>query len=108
MPEAIELKVMDTQRAAQVHRLEGKQLSEEIESVRVIRLSPAGLIFEGGPVFSEGTDLAVRLSMDDEWTEPIYGKVSEFDSQATGGSRTPVIFTSLAPVTRAWLESLPD
>ena len=108
MPETIELEVMDTERAAQVHRLEGKQLSEDIESVNVTRLSPDGLIFEGGTVFSDGTDLALRLSMGDEWTEPIYGKVREFDSQATGQSRTPVIFTSLAPVTRGWIESLSD
>jgi class 3 adenylate cyclase len=108
MPETTEVDVMDTKRAAKIHRLEGKTLSEEFEDVSVIRLSPAGLVFEGDSVFIDGTDLALRISKGDEWTEPIYGKVSEFDSQATGERRTPVIFTSLAPVTRAWIESLSD
>jgi class 3 adenylate cyclase len=105
MPESSGKQLSDADCAGEVYRLKGKELAAEPEHVRIIRLGPAGMVFEGEAEFVDGTDLALRVSRGSDWTEPIYGKVRELEddpSRETG--QIAVAFTSVDPVTRAWLE----
>lgn len=107
MPKAVLHPLIDTKRAAEVYRLEGKVLAEEPFVVDVVRMGPAGIIFENSDSFETGTDLAVRIEQGSDWTEPIYGKVGALpNEESTRGNQVSLIFTSLDPVTRAWLERL--
>ena len=62
MPKAVVHPLVDTDRTAEIYRLEGKALAAEALEVEVVRMGTAGLIFKTNDTFDDGTDLAVQNS----------------------------------------------
>ena len=111
MPEIEAAAMSESDCRAAVHRMDGKQIRESSEKVQVLRLGPAGLVFEGDVRYVDGEDVAIRLAQDDDWAGPVYAKVQAAevtsDSDAAPTSRMiKVVFTSVDPDAQEHLDRL--